>query len=186
MKTVIACLITATIVFTVTTAWNPVGKKEFDGSGGERDTATKLGEGMFRIYGVNSWSYESEVDFYITLDDTLSLPEKVEAIASKLSRTRFCNLPIQVLRIEDRPEGSVAVVDLKERKGSCARWAGGYFEGSTGGRVTSGILIESFLQREYMGGWIDGVEFLYEGSEDIRSFDHIKPLYRTVYRQGAH
>ena len=142
------------------------------------------------IYKIYNWVYSVQdnadlltTSFYIKIPDSLLLLEKLRVLADGLSRYRFRNLPVDVLRIENRDGKKVAIVQLKESKYGGRGWAGGFFEGSSGGGTTSVTLKETFLQRDYTGDWIDGVEFHYEGEHALNTFDHVKPLYRASYRE---
>ncbi|MCX6320370.1 MAG: hypothetical protein NTX93_00985 [Bacteroidia bacterium] len=46
-----------------------------------------------------------------------------------------------------------------------------FFQGSMGGEQTTIILIESTLQKQYKGEWVDAVEFYYQ-NEKIGEWDH--------------
>ncbi|MCB2291425.1 hypothetical protein LGK97_16990 [Clostridium sp. CS001] len=59
-------------------------------------------------------------------------------------------------------------------------WARKYFQGSTGGKVTSVTLIETMLQKEHKEQWIDGVRFLYNNG--VCNFDHTSDLSKVNYR----
>ena len=146
-------------------------------SGVERGT-------FFKIYGANRDATREEINFYVAIPDDLSLLKKLKLLADKLSRFKFSYLPIDVLRIEDRGGKKIAIIELKETKyscPSCPSWRTLYFQGSTGGYFTTLTLIETFLQRDYEGEWIDGVEFYYEGSPVSDEWDHIS-LSGTMYR----
>jgi len=56
-----------------------------------------------------------------------------------------------------------------------------YFQGSAGGQHTTVVLIESILQNDYTGDWIDEVEFYYQ-NEKMGEWDHIS-LSGTVVRE---
>ncbi|MDQ2087579.1 hypothetical protein RBH29_14195 [Herbivorax sp. ANBcel31] len=78
----------------------------------------------------------------------------------------------------------MAVINLREydEKNTSIRrsWKSHYFQGTTGGRETSVTLIETFLQRDYSGEWIDGVSFLYYDNEI--EFFHVEGLSKIQYR----
>ena len=92
--------------------------------------------------------------------------------------------------IKDIEGKSVAVINLREspineeiagpEEMIGHSWATYYFQGSTGGVLTSIKLVETFLQRDYRGPWIDGVQFLYEGNQI--DFEHVEGLREINYR----
>ena len=189
MKTAIACAATALVVVLAAFLWHGSVVTELENKLAENAEVEKLPPDIYPMYWVNIESYQTEVDFYVRISDSLSLQDKLQSLADRLSRHRFNRLPINVVSLEAREGKTIAVVNLGEHKHDlkwpCLGWVGGYFEGSAGGTVTSRSLVETFLQRDYSGEWIDGVEFLYKGSHKIREFDHIKLLYYTSYREQA-
>lgn len=96
-------------------------------------------------------------------------------------------MPINILRIEERNNKKIAIIDLREfiasdSTGYLPSWRTIYFQGSTGGYFTTLTLTKSFLQKDYKGKWIDGIEFYYEGKQILEGeWDHIG-LYGTIWR----
>ncbi|HSW67913.1 MAG TPA: hypothetical protein VLH16_05000 [Bacteroidales bacterium] len=128
--------------------------------------------------------------FYIQTQTTLSLHQQLELIASSLSQYCFSNLPVVVKEIKVLDNQRIAVVNLRElqdfsirKPGETPSWRYGYFQGSHGGKNTTVLLIESFLQPNHPLPWIDGAIFLYEG-QPISGFDHIIGLDGIVYRNN--
>lgn len=115
----------------------------------------------------------------------------MDVIGNELSQYCFDGLPIEVSEIKKVDGKEIAVINLKEsvfneeidapKKFVGRTWKAGYFQGSCGGSITSMELIETFLQRDYKGKWIDGVQFLYEGN-NITEFDHVPRLSDINYR----
>lgn len=138
-------------------------------------------ESAFNIYGANIDTYEKEVVKEITIDEDLELEEKLAILAEDLSQTQFAGLGIEVSKIEEQDGKKIATVNLTEVQDSeDVSWESVYFQGSTGGIVTTVALQETFLQPDYSEQWIDGVRFIYEGEEII--FDHVEPLGEVSYR----
>ena len=133
----------------------------------------------------NSYVEEIKTSTYVAIREDLSLFEKLQLLADMLSRFRFGNLPINVLKIENRDTKKIAIVELEEKEGRYFPWSwrGQYFQGSTGGAITTATLVETFLQRDYKGDWIDGVEFYYEGMPMRGDWDHVPWLFGTIYRE---
>ena len=140
---------------------------------------------FLKIHTLDPNNYTEKIDSYVAIPENLSLSEKLELLASKLSRFKFGNLPINVLKIENRDAKKIAIVELEEKEGRYFPWSwrGRYFQGSTGGTITTATLVETFLQRDYKGDWIDGVEFYYEGKPIAGDWDHVPGLFGTIYRQ---
>jgi hypothetical protein len=148
----------------------------------------------FPVYGPDKNGMNIEVNFYVEIPDNLSVIEKLRILADKLSRFEF-NLPIEVLSIGEENYKKIAIINLLEYKWNSESselkdssdsagisWHFDYFQGSTGGFFTTKTLIETFLQEDYSGEWIDGVEFYYEGKSISNDWDHIS-LSGTIYRK---
>jgi len=139
---------------------------------------------MLPVYGAtNEHPDDPVVEYYIAVRENLPVIEKLRVLASKLSRLRFSELPINVVRVETVKGKQVAVIDLRERYqgDEVPSWKGTYFQGSTGGGLTQ-ISLYTFLQEGYRGDWVDGVRFLYEGKPMAEGeWDHIS-LAGVCYR----
>ncbi len=101
------------------------------------------------------------VSSYISIPRHYVLLEKIKVIASDLGKSRF-HRQIDVLRIENRAGNQIAIINLEDASWANRKWEQA-FQGSAGGSITTGILLRSFLQKEYDGDWIDGVEFYLNG-----------------------
>lgn len=119
------------------------------------------------------------------LSDT-PLKQELQMIADSLSSISFKNIPIHVSQIDTNGK-SIAIIDLKELdvNGDYPRsWKGHYFQGSLGGASTEQTLIQTFLQPEFRGRWIDGLRFFYNGKPISKNkWDHLKALKQTIYRE---
>lgn len=133
------------------------------------------------IFDSASESYKliPSVERLITISKNQSLEKKVGALLDSISKNNFHNLKIELLNITETTEGKKSLkVNLKENPDfilpdSLGRYHSWYefFQGSMGGEQTTIILVESILQREFSGMWIDEVEFSYQ-SEKIGEWDH--------------
>lgn len=129
---------------------------------------------LLKVYSYNASVDIGGVGFCLVVPDNYSISDKIKFIAEILVKYRFSKGMIQLKKIEKRDGKKIAVLDLRETKDHPDAWKGCYFQGSAGGRVTTFILIRSFLQPDYTGEWIDGVEFYYEGQPiDNNAWDHI-------------
>lgn len=141
----------------------------------------------FPIYTANSDTYEREEVADIRVDKDTELDDILTALVKDLSEKVF-KLPMTYESTQIILGQKIAVVNLHEKpedksvEYTAVSWRTGYFQGSTGGVVTSVSLVETMLQREYDGDWVDGVKFLYEGKPI--EFEHVAGLsganYRTV------
>jgi len=126
-----------------------------------------------------SYKLIPSVERLITIQKNQSLEKKVGDLLDSISKNSFHNLKIELVSINETAEGKKSLkVNLKENPDfiipdSLGRYHSWYefFQGSMGGEQTTIILIESILQREFTGDWIDEVEFNYQ-SEKIGEWDH--------------
>jgi len=136
---------------------------------------------VFPIYTANWFDGNPEILFYTSLPKDLSLEEQLNLVGNKLSQYCFEGLPIDLIEIKEIGKKKIAVFNLKESdKNEGKLWTTSYFQGSSGGGLTSTQLIETFLQRDYWGKWINGVEFLYENNKI--DFEHTPNLNDINYR----
>lgn len=139
----------------------------------------------FSVYTANSDTYEREKVKDVRLKKDAGLEEILEVLVKGLSDNVF-KLPMTYEGIQIIFDQRIAVVNLHESPEDKSveypdiSWRTGYFQGSTGGAVTSISLEETMLQKDYDGDWVDGVKFLYEG-EPIE-YEHVSGLLGTQYR----
>lgn len=150
---------------------------------------------VYPIYTADVNSYAKEIHYGTYISDELSIKNKLDALAKALSQVHFNKLPIEVSEITETDGKKIAVISLSESeenqkisdvsKFKGDSWATRYFQGSTGGKMTSVSLIETFLQSDYKGQWIDGVKFLYnnKNNKNIAGFDHVESLKNVSYRK---
>jgi len=144
----------------------------------------KLPADLLKIYSYNAQADIGTVGFCLVAPNDYTLTQKLGLAADVLMKYAFGKGLIEIKRIEQRGDKKIAVVDLRETKDYPDAWKGQYFQGSTGGTATTFILSNTFLQPDYTGAWIDGVEFLYEGKAiNANEWDHIF-LHGTKYRSG--
>lgn len=151
----------------------------------------KKSDYIYKIYTANSDTYEKEIGLLVYIPKNISIINKLDMLGKTLSEVYFNGLEIKIEKIENIDGRKIAVINLKEskinqgindyskHKGSS--WAKDYFQGSAGGTVTVTRLIETFLQRDYSGSWIDGVRFLYNSKEI--GFDHVESLNEISFRK---
>lgn len=110
------------------------------------------------------------------------LINKMTMMGNELGDKVFNGLKMEAVEIKEEEGKDILYVDLKEGSGEVGApsWVYDYFQGSTGGQVSETALVETFLQREYGGVWIDGVNFTLDG-ESIQ-YDHVPNLKETILR----
>lgn len=154
--------------------------------------SVKNKDNIYTIYTANIDTYKRKEATLVYIPGSMNLQQKVTVIAGVLSEGFFDDLPIKVEKIEKVNGKKIAVINLEERddnqgvkddaKLKGKTWAVHYLQGSAGGSMTSTALIETFLQREHNGEWIDGVRFLYNGGPCDDRFQHAAGLMQVNYR----
>lgn len=145
---------------------------------------------IFSIYTIDVNTDEKVILKNIELEKKLSVEEKLVELANEVSNDLFNSLPLELIEIKDIEEKSIAVFNFEEvgKNAEKATLFQDYegdswfqcFQGSAGGRVTEYTLIETLLQRNYEGEWIDGINFTYKGGSV--EFEHMPKLSEIVYR----
>ncbi|CCQ95936.1 hypothetical protein CULT_330021 [[Clostridium] ultunense Esp] len=142
------------------------------------------------IFTANINTYKKEIKYYVTIPKILPMEEQLHLLVNKLSQYCFNGLPIEIVDIKDIEGKKIAIINLKEysinqgiedlEKLIGSSWKAYYFQGTAGGIITSYQLIDTLLQKDYDGEWIDGVQFLYEGKDIV--FEHVLGLSDIHYR----
>lgn len=149
-------------------------------------------ENIYTIYTANIDTYKREEAAFVYIPGSMDLQQKLTVIADVLSEGFFDDLPINVEKTEKVNDKKIAVINLEESaenqgvnedtKLKGKTWAVHYLQGSAGGSMTSTALIETFLQKEHNGEWIDGVRFLYNNGPCDDRFQHAPGLMEINYR----
>ncbi|AQR93858.1 hypothetical protein [Clostridium saccharoperbutylacetonicum] len=139
----------------------------------------KVNKIKINIYSIDENSLEPNQSSNIEVNENSTLEDKLKQLSKALSEKKFDNLPIEVKSIDTVNGKKVATINLADANNK--KWIS-KFQGSTGGSVTSGTLIENFLQsnNKSRGEWIDGVKFLYN-NEKIE-YEHVSNLSEVQYR----
>ena len=139
----------------------------------------KVNKIKLSIYSINENSLEPNESSSIEVNESLSLEDKLKELSKTVSEKKFDKLPIEVKSIDTVKGKKVATINLTDS--GAKKWLP-KFQGSTGGGVTSGTLIENFLQsnNKSKGEWIDGVKFLYNNNPI--EYEHVGDLSTTQYR----
>jgi hypothetical protein len=139
---------------------------------------------LLKIYSYNAQVDVGTIAFCLWVPNEYTLNQKLKLIAALLMKYSFNKGMIELIRIEQRGNKNIAIVNLRETKECPFAWKGLYFQGSCGGGETTYILKNTFLQPDYTGTWIHGVEFWYEG-EAIKegNWEHTF-LHGVMYRKS--
>lgn len=138
------------------------------------------GEEELPVFGSNE-SGDMVLASSVVVKTDEPLINKMQFLADELSEEVFGGLEIEAKSIDKIEEKETLVVDLKTPEDENAiGWVDGYFQGSTGGRSTETALIETFLQREYGGRWVEGVMFTLDG--ETIGLDHVPNLSQPSFK----
>lgn len=145
---------------------------------------------IYPIYTADIVTLEIKKNLYTYIPEKASQKQKLDMLAKALSEGYFQNLPIEVMGIEEVDGKKIAIVNLKEAAVNQGKtkpeeftglsWTFQALQGSTGGTVSETRLIETMLQREYQGQWVDAVKFLYQGK--TCDYEHAASLKDVNYR----
>ena len=133
----------------------------------KENEVSNVNESKLKILSKDANTNETIVTGSVSIDEKSPIEDKLNLVISEVSKLQFENAPIKCLKIED----NIAYIDISEDKNE-NYWSNRFFQGSTGANITCYTLVESLLQREYEGKWIDGIYFTYEGKTDVE-FDHV-------------
>lgn len=153
-------------------------KKEQEAKNNNQNKDTNIKEKTFTLYSVDV-SNDKTITIGNIKTKSDDIKENLDSIAIALSKKNFKSFVIEVKEIKKVKGKSIAYINLKDNGNK--KWTRDYFQGSTGGYITSTSLIESFLQRKYKGDWIDGVAFTYNNKK-VEDTGHIPALTQINYR----
>jgi len=133
------------------------------------------------VYGADNNHQRIKVSS-VTVKTDEPLLNKMNFLGAELGVKFFGGLTMEAKEIKTVSGKKVLVMNLIEGSGAVGAksWEYDYFQGSTGGLMTVIALSETFLQKEYSGTWIDGVQFLLNG-EKIE-FEHVEGLREIIYK----
>lgn len=156
----------------------------------DKDDLDDKEEEKFIIYSMDVMTDEEIIVGEVDIDKDETLEERVSELAKELSDEVFSDLPLELVEIKDVDGKKVALFNLDETGKNAGEtpyqdyegvsWFNNYFAGSAGGRITEYTLEQTLLQRDYVGEWIDGIEFTYKGQKI--EFDHVPGLSEVMYR----
>lgn len=121
------------------------------------------------IYSLNIETEEIAIKNQIELAKKDSLEEKLKKVSETLSKENFDGRKIIFKEIKKENGNKIAYFDLVDTNEQDSWYP--YFQGSYGAFSTKLSIVESLLQRDYEGKWIDGINLSYNGKYE--EFDHI-------------
>lgn len=133
------------------------------------------------VFGADNNSQRIKVSS-ITVKTDEPLLNKMNYLGAEIGVKFFGGLTMEAKEIKTVNGKKVLIVNLIEGSGAVGEksWVYDYFQGSTGGNVSMVALTETFLQKEYSGTWIDGVQFLIDG--ETIDFEHVEGLSEIIYK----
>ena len=133
------------------------------------------------VFGADNNSQRIKVSS-ITVKTDEPLLNKMNYLGAEIGVKFFGGLTMEAKEIKTVSGKKVLIVNLIEGSGAVGEksWVYDYFQGSTGGNVSMVALTETFLQKEYSGTWIDGVQFLLDG--ETIDFEHVEGLSEIIYK----
>ena len=138
----------------------------------------------FAVHGVDSNTYEHYVDFYLKVPEAGTVEERFRYFLNEFSRARYKGRKMELASIDTLDGKMIATINLADPPDvSYGPWYGS-FQGGTGGYVTTLTLIETILQRDYKGDWIDACTFTYN-SKSLREMDHVPDLSYITWRDST-
>lgn len=121
------------------------------------------------IYSLNIQTEEIGIKSQIEIKKSLSLEDKLKVLINVLSKENFENRKIEFLEIRNEGNQKIAYFNLADTSEKDSWYP--YFQGSLGAFSTKLSIVESLLQRDYNGKWVDGIKISYNGKYE--EFDHI-------------
>ena len=132
------------------------------------------GKGLLEIPS-NTGNYEDYTFMYIKPVE--GIKENIDLIIDNLTTYYFMGLKMTFM---DLDEDNILHINLVEEEDTDESWYP-YFAGSTGGYITDLTMVESFLQRNYPGPWIKGVNFYFNGEDEYLT-DHVS-MFMGIYER---
>ena len=125
------------------------------------------------IYTSNIETGASENHSVVSVLKLLPINKKMSHLALKLSNENFQGKPIVLKEIVIEEGKKIAYFDLQDKNKDISSPDNWYssFQGSTGAQSTLNSIVDTLLQKEFKGDWIDGINLTYNGQ--YIEFDHI-------------
>lgn len=121
----------------------------------------------FNLYtvDVNDYSVIPFENKTFTIQSDKDIESNLKDLCNKLQKEYFKDTAkIQVVSINS---DKIATINLVNEEA----WMK-HFQGSTGGLITQGTIVETLLQKQYQGDWIKGLKIQVDG-KDGQEYDHV-------------
>lgn len=123
----------------------------------------------FNIYTLNIETEDIIIKKQIEISKSQSIDKKIEVLVDSLSKENFEGKKIKFNGIKNEEGKKIAYFDLADTNEKDSWFS--YFQGSFGAFSTKISIIETLLQRDFEGKWIDGIKLTY--NDKFEEFDHI-------------
>ncbi len=125
------------------------------------------------IYTSNIDTGASENHSIVSVLKLLPINKKMSHLALKLSNEIFQGKPIVLKEIVIEEGKKIAYFNLQDKNKDISSTDNWYssFQGSTGAQLTLNSIVDTLLQKEFKGDWIDGINLTY--NRQYIEFDHI-------------
>jgi hypothetical protein len=133
-------------------------------------------EESFVIYTLDVDDTDKVIEFEtVNLKEDTDISYKMSQLCTILRKDYF-NGEVEI-EFVDIDENNIATINLVNEEAWSPK-----FQGSTGGMVTQSTILETLLQKNYNGAWIDGINITIDGKPgDDYTFEHA-PFEGTFYR----
>lgn len=131
---------------------------------------------VFKVYTLDVNDTEKKIEFKdVELNKDSTVEEKIKELCSVLEKEYFKDENAKIV-FKSIDENNVATIDLVNKDA----W-NQHFQGSTGGIISQATIVETLLQRDYTGEWIDGLNVVVDGTNEEELFEHA-PFIETFFR----
>lgn len=130
----------------------------------------------FKVYTLDVNDTDKVLEFSkVELKENTTVEEKLKELCSALEKDYFKdkNAKIEFKSIDEK---NIATINLVNKDA----WSQ-HFQGSTGGMISQATIVETLLQKDYAGKWIDGLNVIVDGTTGDDLFEHA-PFIETFYR----
>ncbi|MGL6105216.1 hypothetical protein [Romboutsia sp.] len=135
----------------------------------EEDQKEATAKVIFNLYTIDVNDYSKVIPFEnktFTIQTDKSIENNLQELCNTLKKEYFKddNIGIKVVSIDN---DKIATINLTNEEA----WMK-HFQGSAGGIITQGTIVETLLQKQYQGDWIKGLKIQVDG-KDGQEYDHV-------------
>lgn len=135
------------------------------------------------LYTLDSSTEKPVVRYTVSVFKILPTDKKLSYLASKLSKKLFGGKHIELLEIKSEDGKEIAYFDLQDGDKDINSEKNWYsdFQGSSGAKNTKDSIIETLLQKDLKGNWVDGIKLMY--NSEFIELDHIAFEDKIYFRK---